>query len=104
MTQTQNMKQIAVAFGERIGADVRPRSLRIRGIRQAQWLFHKHPDDPDVIDCYRLPLPMCAEPWDGIPVGVSPFIANNDDAVYESIRQLENSHRDVFGPDDWDGQ
>ena len=80
--------QRTIAFGERIGEDVRPRHIRVRG----EWLFYRHPEYPDDIECYRLPLPMCAEPWTDITVEASPFTPNNADAVARSLQKLDDEY------------
>jgi hypothetical protein len=78
--------KLAVAFGERIGEDVRTRDIRVRGA----WLFYRHPDYPDDIECYHLPLPICAEPWTDIPAEASPFTPNNAENVARSLRKLDD--------------
>ena len=83
-----NMKKLAIAFGERIGAHVPANQLK----RKGGWLFHKLPDYPDEVDCYALPLSYIAEPFDCIPVKDSPFIPRNLERVEKAIAKLTKSH------------
>ena len=87
------MKNLAVVFGERTGNPfIRPRDLRVVG----HWLFHKDRDefpDSEAIVCYRLPLPMCAEPWSDIPLADSPFKPHNKEAVRKAIKKLDLSYK-----------
>jgi hypothetical protein len=74
MAETKQQQQIqrdrlAVALGERIGDMVFFEDVRQVG----QWVFHRFDPHGTEVDCYRLPLAQCAEPWDAIPMVDSPF-------------------------------
>ena len=74
---------MAIALGERTGMDVRPNEIEIVG----NWLFHNDPDY-DEVDAYKLPLPMCAEAWDSVPLWKSPFGTKDPATLAETINQL----------------
>jgi hypothetical protein len=92
---TSRTQQIAHLLSDRTGQDIPSRDVRITG----HWVFHRHPEYPTDIDCYRLPLPMCAEPWSGIALEVSPFKRNNAVAVAAAIQTLDASYT-AHGMDD----
>ena len=82
-------ESLATIFGERIGECIEPRNLRIVG----HWLFHRIPEcEEDEVACYRLPLPMCAEAWDGIPMSDSPFAPIDPNTLERVIKQLDRGY------------
>ena len=80
-----NNQKMATALGERTGMDVAPEEIAIVG----KWLFYNDPDC-DEVDAYELPLPMCAEPWDSVPLWKSPFGTNNTATLQATIDSLES--------------
>jgi len=82
-----NMKELAIAFGERIGDHVPANQLK----RKGGWLFHKLPDYPDEVDCYALPLSYIAEPFDCIPVEDSPFIIKRAHTSKSNLERVEKA-------------
>ena len=78
-------ESMAVALGERTGMDVAPKDIAIIG----NWLFHNDPDC-DEVDAYELPLPMCAEIWDSVPLWKSPFGTNDPATLQATITELES--------------
>ena len=85
---TPEREKIAYALSERTGKDIDPLDVRIEG----GWLFYRDIDNPLEIECYRLPLPICAEPWTDIPLKDSPFESNNADAVSKAIEKLDHDY------------
>ena len=77
-------QEIAIALGERTGMDVAPEDVAIFG----GWLFHNDPSIDDV-DVYKLPLPMCAEPWTGCKVEHSPFGTKVQATLQATIAKIE---------------
>ena len=89
------MKQIAISFGERIGQDVEPSRLILRG----NWLFHKSPYlTNSEIDCYWAKNAqydsgcISMEPWDGIDIDKSPFTPHNEQIVFETLKKLDKAY------------
>ena len=76
---------MAIALGERTGMDVAPKDIAIMG----NWLFHNDPDC-DEVDAYELPLPMCAEAWDAVPLWKSPFGTKDPVTLQATITALES--------------
>lgn len=77
---------LATYFGERRGIEVDPLNVKVSG----DWLFYRNHEWPDEVECYRLPLPDCAEPWDVIPLIQSPF---NKHAIMEkTIDELNGAY------------
>ena len=99
------MKQIAISFGERIGQDVEPSRLRLRG----NWLFHKsiyrsdyEPMYKNEIDCYWAKNAqydsgcISMEPWDGVHIDQSPFTPHNEQVVFETLKKLDKEYGDYI--------
>ena len=97
------IKGIALCLGERIGEDVSPREIRVRG----NWLFYKNPYyDKDeqtfkkCIDCYWAPDArynsgvLSMEPWDGVKLVDSPFIPKNDEVVSKTLKTLDKEYKE----------
>ena len=82
---TDQRESMAIALGERTGMDVAPKDIAIIG----NWLFHNDPDY-DEVDAYELPLPMCAEIWDSVPLWKSPFGTNDSATLQVTIAKLES--------------
>tara|TARA_R100001129_G_scaffold159284_1_gene123409 strand:- start:194 stop:463 length:270 start_codon:yes stop_codon:yes gene_type:complete len=82
---TEQRKSMAIALGERTGMDVAPKDIAIVG----KWLFHNDPDINDV-DVYELPLPMCAEPWTGCKLELSPFGTKDPATLQATINRIES--------------
>ena len=59
---------------------------------QGRWLFYRDIDNPMEIECYRLPLPIGAEPWTDIQDKESPFKPDNADAVSKAIEKLDHDY------------
>jgi len=78
-------KSMAVALGERTGLDVAPRDIAIMG----NWLFYNNPDCNEV-DAYKLPLTMCAEAWDSVPLWTSPFGTKDPATLQATITKIES--------------
>lgn len=62
--------RLSRSFGERTGLDVLPAEIEVI----YPWLFYKYDDVIEVIvEAYRLPLPIEAEPWTDVSFDESPF-------------------------------
>ena len=85
---TPEREKFAHALGERTGKDIDPLDIRVQG----RWLFYRDIDNPLEIECYRLPLPIGAEPWTDIPYKESPFKPDNADAVSKAIEKLDHDY------------
>tara|TARA_B100000900_G_scaffold392584_1_gene388211 strand:+ start:94 stop:402 length:309 start_codon:yes stop_codon:yes gene_type:complete len=91
------IKQLSICFGERIGHDVRPSQLRIRG----NWLFYKS-DFNDSIECYYAKNAqynsgiLCSEPWDDCKLSESPFIPHNQDKVFNTLKRLDKEYQEYL--------
>ena len=77
---------MAVALGERTGLDVAPKDIAIIG----NWLFHNDPDyDMGEVFVYKLPLSICAECWEVIPLWNSPFGTDDPATLQATIAKIE---------------
>ena len=91
------IKKLAISFGERIGEDVRPSQIRIRG----NWLFYKS-DFTDFIGCYWAKNAqynsgvLCCELWDDCKLSESPFIPHNQDKVFNTLKRLDKEYQEYL--------
>lgn len=91
------IKSIALCLGERLGEDVSPRQIRVRG----NWLFYRDPDYSE-IECYWAPDArydsgvLCMEAWDGVMLADSPFIPKNDEVVSKTLKNLDKDYKEYL--------
>ena len=97
--QRKQHHQLAIALGERTGLFVDWLDVRQVG----QWVFHRFDRHGTEVDCYRLPLPMCAEPWDGIPIAESPFSPHHPN-LPATIAKLTREYEAVMAEEDEDNE
>ena len=87
------IKAIALCLGERLGEDVSPRQIRVRG----NWLFYRDPDYSE-IECYwakdcQFTGVMSSEPWHHIRKEDSPFVYHNQDIVFNTCKKLDHEYK-----------
>ncbi len=88
MSLTDEQRQtLATALGERACLDVFPNEIEV----VENWLFYKNEFEDD-IDCYHLPLPIEAEPWDSVVINKSPFGTSDSSILAETIKELNDGY------------
>ena len=95
----EHCHQLAIALGERTGLFIAAEDVRQVG----DWVFHRlDPHGPEVA-CSRLPLPVCAEPWDGIPIAESPFSPHHPN-LPATIAKLTREYEAGMAEEDEDSE